>query len=270
MGGGATADVEPVRTLGLCCAMPFLPRRLTRSCVAPLSILALVTCTVSATSLAQRPAAAPSGYKDLAELLQRLPNAAPPALDEQRALWLGALPLSCLDQRQPVPGERRNGTGRGGAAAANSGAGYFWRATYRLISDHDRVRAFWGCSDWHSAVASTWVAVHVLASYRDSPLRDLTREELAAHLGRSNLDGELAFFHDVAALRLAAPPAGRAPLVARRFGRRTLGGERAAARHIPGASVDDVPRHAPYARANRRAPQHRHGDGQCFRLLSRL
>src|SRR5215831_5550095 len=191
----------------------------------------LATIAVALPLSAQRgPAGADSAlradYRNLDELLAKLPSVTPPALDEAHALWLGALPLSCLDRLQPRPG--RGGAARGAANAAsdsssriarrdtnsadsawrgggragggaNNGAGYFWVATYSLVPDHDRLRAFWGCSDWHSAVASTWVAVRVLKSYPNSTLRELTREKLNAHLGKSNLDGEIDFFRAVAA-----------------------------------------------------------------------
>src|SRR5262245_35346645 len=188
-------------------------------------------------------------YKDLGELLAKLPivTLPPPPLDEAHALWLGALPLSCLDRLQPRPGrggaarganptsdslnraaQRDSNTadsaGRGGGRAgrggggANNAAGYFWVATYSLVSDHDRLRAFWGCSDWHSAVASTWVAVRVLKSYPNSTLRELTREKLNAHLGKSNLDGEIKFFHDAAAAINPIPSANQTGLFERPYG----------------------------------------------------
>src|SRR5262245_52003417 len=187
-------------------------------------------------------------YKDLGELLAKLPIVASPPFDEARALWLGALPLSCLDRLQPRPGRggvarganpatdssnriaRRDTTnadsagrgggraGRGGGGANNGGTGYFWVATYSLVPDHDRLRAFWGCSDWHSAVASTWVAVRVLKSYPNSTLRELAREKLNAHLGKSNLDGEIEFFHDVAAAINPIPSANQTGLFERPYG----------------------------------------------------
>src|SRR5262245_46233171 len=108
-------------------------------------------------------------YRDLSELLSHLPTVAPRPLDEPLALWLGALPLSCLDRLQSRPGGR--GGGRANAATdstrtrpavdsttaaptrgspappapapANTGAGYFWAASYTLMNDHDRLRAFW-------------------------------------------------------------------------------------------------------------------------------
>ena len=160
-------------------------------------------------------------YRDLDELLQKLPNVAPPVFDEERALWLGALPLSCVDRLQSRPGARGGGArgaaagdaspargtadagnsaGRGSgtrgapAIATNSGSGYFWIPSYSLIQDHDRYRAFWGCTDWHSAVSSMWVTVRLLKSFPNSTLKELAREKLNAHLGKANIEGELAFF----------------------------------------------------------------------------
>lgn len=166
-------------------------------------------------SRAQRPAgradtaAMRPDLPNLAALAATLPNITPTPFDEQRALWLGALPLSCLDRLQPRPSAR----GR-----ANSGTGYFWGASYSLVPDHDRLRAFWGCNDWHSAVASTWVAVRTLKTYPNSVLRELTREKLNAHLGRSNLEGEIGFFRATAAAINPIPSANQTGLFERPYG----------------------------------------------------
>jgi len=185
-------------------------------------------------------------YRDLSELLVHLPAVAPRPFDESLALWLGALPLSCLDRLQPRPGGRGggranaspptdSGRGRGATAAdstsstpppargaapagANNGAGYFWVASYTLMSDHDRLRAFWGCNDWHSAVSSTWAALRLLQRYPNTTLRDLTREKLNAHLGRANLDGELSFFRATAEAVNPIPSANQTGLFERPYG----------------------------------------------------
>ncbi|MGH7620437.1 MAG: DUF2891 family protein, partial [Gemmatimonadaceae bacterium] len=180
-------------------------------------------------------------YRDLAELLQKLPVVTAPALDEARALWLAALPMSCLDRLQPRPGRgsgranvaaetsgtrggRGDSTGRGGGratggpAASNAGAGYFWAPTYSLVPDHDRVRAFWGCTDWHSAVASTWVTARLLERYPASALHELEREKLNAHLGKSNLEGEFAFFKTTASAINPIPSANQTGLFERPYG----------------------------------------------------
>ena len=38
--------------------------------------------------------------------------------------------------------------------------------------------AFYGCTDWHSAVNSTWAMVKVLKDFPDAPLGGLIREKL--------------------------------------------------------------------------------------------
>jgi len=207
---------------------------------------------VGRSALAQRPTSRADSvplradYRDLNELLQKIPNVTAPSLDEPRALWLGALPLSCLDRLQTRPGGRGGGRanqpagdssnrtvrdtsadsaarGRGGVrgaaqAGANTGAGYFWVPTYKLVADHDRIRAFWGCNDWHSAVGSTWVTVRLLKSHPNSALRELAREKLNAHLGKSNLDGEIEFFRATAAAINPIPSASQTGLFERPYG----------------------------------------------------
>jgi hypothetical protein len=175
----------------------------------------------SAQQTPARPAsAARREFRDLGELLAHLPDVPPPAFDEQRALWLGSLPLACLDRLQSAPGRAGGGNrgatvpadttgGRGGAADSTgrggrggptggrgnaSGADYFWVTTYQLIPDHKRTRAFWGCTDWHSAVSSMWVTARLARDYPRFGLRELAREKLNDHLGASNLAGELTFF----------------------------------------------------------------------------
>jgi len=215
------------------------------------TILALVFASRSAAaqqSPARDTTPLRADYRDLGELLQKLPNVSPPTLDETHALWLGALPLACLDRLQARPGGRAGGrgnatidtsaarvgsgavdsSGRGGAPraltatgpgpGANSGAGYFWTPTYSLVPDHDRLRAFWGCNDWHSAVGSTWVTVRLLKLFPHTALRELAREKLNAHLGKSNLEGEVEFFHAVAAAINPIPSASQQGLFERPYG----------------------------------------------------
>jgi hypothetical protein len=182
-------------------------------------------------------------YRDLDELLQNIPNIAAPVLDESRALWLGTVPLGCLDRLQSRPGRGggagrgiattdstaargrgstdstgRAGAGRGAGGGTNSGAGYLWVATYTLMNDHDRLRAFWGCTDWHSAVASTWVTVRLLQAFPKSALEELAREKLNAHLGKSNIDGEVEFFRATAAAINPIPSANQTGLFERPYG----------------------------------------------------
>lgn len=199
--------------------------------------VAIAALTLTSSVLAQRPdTTLRADYKDIADLLQNIPNVAPPTFDEARALWLGALPLSCLDRLQPRPGggrgrantptdtnARPDSTGRGARptvaqAGNNTGAGYFWVPTYSLVRDHNRLRAFWGCNDWHSAVASTWAAVRLQKSHANATLRELTREKLNAHLGKSNLEGEIEFFTATAKAINPIPSASQTGLFERPYG----------------------------------------------------
>ncbi|HTE45742.1 MAG TPA: DUF2891 family protein, partial [Gemmatimonadaceae bacterium] len=218
-----------------------------KSGLAAVCVAWIALACVARTVVAQQPPARDTvplraDYRDLTELLQKLPSVTVPAFDEARALWLGVLPLACLDRLQSRPASRgagRAGTpvdsllGRGsgapdsanrsvapraGGPAANNGAGYFWVPTYSLVPDHDRLRAFWGCNDWHSAVGSTWVAVRLLRTFPNTALRELTREKLNAHLGESNLEGEFAFFKVTAAAINPIPSASQTGLFERPYG----------------------------------------------------
>jgi hypothetical protein len=126
------------------------------------------------------PPPAPPEYHDLDALLASLPAATPPTLDEPRAHWLVALPLACLDQLQARPTSRP----------------YFWDATFKPVDGYDKNRAFYGCNDWHSAVNATWTVVKLLKQFPALPEGQLIREKLNDHLGKSNFDGELAYFKD--------------------------------------------------------------------------
>jgi hypothetical protein len=108
-----------------------------------------------------------------------LPQATIKPLDPTSALLFSALPLSCLDDLQPRPTANRP---------------YFWQPTYRTVDGYERTRAFYGCNDWSTAVSATWTLVTLLKKYPDLSSGELIREKLTAHLGRENLDGELAYF----------------------------------------------------------------------------
>jgi len=131
--------------------------------------------TVRETSAEPRPIA-----KDMEAFIQALPDVEPPRWDENRALELVAFPLSCIDRAQKRPEEK----------------GYLYQATYDLRSDYEGSLAFYGCSDWHSAVNSIWTMVKVLKDFPNMRISKLIREKLINHLSKKNLEGELAFFRD--------------------------------------------------------------------------
>lgn len=118
-------------------------------------------------------------FKDLNGLMASLPAAKVVPLDPTSALLFSALPLACVDDLQPRPGATRP---------------YFWQPTYRTIDDYARTRSFWGCNDWPTAVGATWTMVSLLKKYPELPSGELIREKLTDHLGRQNLEGELAYF----------------------------------------------------------------------------
>ena len=140
---------------------------------------------------AQKPATGGPGAPappTLDVLLKSLPVVAAPVLDEPRAEWLVTVPLACLDELQPRPATRP----------------YFWEATFHPVDGYDKIRAFYGCNDWHSAVNATWTLAVVLKRLPDLPVGRLIREKLADHLGKTNLDGELAFFKEAGAFGFSA------------------------------------------------------------------
>jgi hypothetical protein len=201
---------------------------------------------------AQRPAARDArsdsiplraDYRDIRELLDKLPNVAPPKFDRSDAVALGAIQLACLDRLQPrvpqrpgdrdSPGEADSSAATDSASVADSsssadssrtppsnnrGEGYFWVTSYRLTPSYNQTRAFWGCSDWHSAVSSTWATAFLLEEHPGSSLQELSREKLADHLGASNLKGELAFFHAAAESINPIPFSGQRGLFERPYG----------------------------------------------------
>jgi hypothetical protein len=117
-------------------------------------------------ALAQRPAPAASS---------------PPLLfDRETAQWLVTLPLGCIDKLHDPPKSK----------------GYIYEATVVLKPDFAKTRAFYGCSDWHSAVNSTWTMIKVLKAFPDVRVARLIREKLEQHLSADALNGEVAFFSE--------------------------------------------------------------------------
>jgi hypothetical protein len=229
-------------------ALPTRYRRMARRVARSAGAIALFS-SAAWPAAAQRPRPGadsvplPADYRDLGELLEKLPNIAPPTFDEAQAAALGAIQLSCLDRLQPPvpprPGARRTATDADSAArgdnggrdaratasdsaraapANNRGEGYFWVTTYRLVPRNNQTRAFWGCSDWHSAVSATWATAYLLRHFPNSSLQDISREKLADHLGASNLRGELDFFHAAAASINPIPFSGQRGLFERPYG----------------------------------------------------
>lgn len=102
----------------------------------------------------------------------------PLVFDRPTAMWLSTLPLACLDKLHEPPRSR----------------GYLYEASVTLRPDFYKTRSFYGCSDWHSAVISTWTLVRVVKTFPDLPIAMLVREKLNEHLAPDAIKGEVAFF----------------------------------------------------------------------------
>jgi hypothetical protein len=126
---------------------------------------------------------------DTEEFMKSLPDVEPPAWNEKRATELVALPLSCVDRLHKQSRDR----------------GYLYERSYALDTGYENSLSFYGCSDWHSAVNSTWTMVKVLKEFPDMWLGALIREKLENHLSEKSLAGELEFFEEVASRRFERP-----------------------------------------------------------------
>jgi hypothetical protein len=111
---------------------------------------------------------------------EQAPASPPPVFDRNTALWLVTLPLACIDKLHEPP----------------RGRGYIYEVSAVLRPDFHKTRAFYGCSDWHSAVNSTWAMVKVLRTFPDIPVGRLIREKLKEHLSEDAIKGEFAFFSE--------------------------------------------------------------------------
>ena len=140
-------------------------------------LFCLAAALAPATSASGRQANATPPTLPLQTMLAALPNAKAPVLDNTQALWLATMPLSCIDHPQAQPRTR----------------GYVWEATYRPPDDYQKTLAFYGCYDWHSSVNSIWTLVRLLKGFPDLPVAGVVRQKLDKHLGKSNIEGELAY-----------------------------------------------------------------------------
>jgi hypothetical protein len=120
----------------------------------------------------------PVEFHDLQSFFASLPVVEPGRLDGKNTIWLAAMPLSCMDHPHNHP----------------SPAPYLWEVSYTPVQDHETTRAFYGCSDWHSAVNSAWTLVKLLKLTPNLPTGPAIRQKLNEHFGASNMLGDLEFF----------------------------------------------------------------------------
>jgi hypothetical protein len=121
----------------------------------------------------------------LAQYAKSLPDVKPPVYDEVERLALAANPLGCEDHpHAPGPG------GGGGRPQ------YLWQREGKpqIMQDYEHNHAFFGCLDWHSGVNSMWMMVSLIKQDPKISLAPAIRTTLNAHLEKSNIDGEMAFY----------------------------------------------------------------------------
>jgi hypothetical protein len=144
---------------------------------------------VSEESVAEVTTQPEGGTGDTGEFIKTLPDVELPAWNEKRATELVALPLSCVDRLHKQSRDK----------------GYLYERSYALDTGYEDSLSFYGCSDWHSAVNSTWTMVKILKEFPDMWLGALIREKLGNHLSEKSLAGELHFFEEVASRRFERP-----------------------------------------------------------------
>src|SRR5215471_19570914 len=81
--------------------------------------------------------------KDLTAYFGSLPPAEIPAFTSERAMALVAMPLACVDHPHSLPEQRTD---------------YLWINDVKphMLDTYATTRAFYGCSDWHSAFFFKW------------------------------------------------------------------------------------------------------------------
>jgi Protein of unknown function (DUF2891) len=137
--------------------------------------LVLFMLTAATMSVAQN-----SDPAKVAEYARTLPVAAAPVFDEQKKEMLASLAISCADHPQENTGTRNN---------------YLWSYEKMpvILENYDRNRAFYGCSNWHDAVADTWMMMSLLRQDPKIALGSDIKDIATTHFRKGNMDGEMAF-----------------------------------------------------------------------------
>jgi hypothetical protein len=117
-------------------------------------------------------------FPDLKSFAASLPAVVATPLDATSALWLSTMPLACVSR----PHNRPNNVP------------YLWLMTYAPVASFETTRSFYGCSDWHSSVNSTWTLVRLLKMFPNMPSAPAIRQKLNENLGATNIAGEVEFF----------------------------------------------------------------------------
>jgi hypothetical protein len=118
------------------------------------------------------------------QYLKTLPPTPAPVFDETRREALAASSIGCVDRPAEAPINRNN---------------YLWQYAKppQILDSYDKNRAFLGCTDWHSAVGSTWMLVSLIKQDPSITLGSDIKDLTTNHFKKTNMDGEYAFFNDL-------------------------------------------------------------------------
>ncbi|HTV53482.1 MAG TPA: DUF2891 family protein [Terriglobia bacterium] len=127
-------------------------------------------------------AAQTSDSAKVSAYLKSLPAATPPGFDEARQEALATSAILCADHPQEAPINRNS---------------YLWRYEKQpqILDGYDRNRAFFGCGNWHDAVASIWMLMSTLNQNPKIALASDIKDIATTHFRKGNMDGELQFFN---------------------------------------------------------------------------
>jgi hypothetical protein len=142
----------------------------------------ILSCTLALCFVGSTLAAQTSDPAKVSAYLKTLPTQPAMAFDEARREQLAASGISCSDHPQEAPVNRND---------------YLWLYTKQpqILDGYDKSRAFFGCANWHDAVATVWM---LMATLREEPKISLAsdiKDIATTHFRKANIDGEYAFFN---------------------------------------------------------------------------
>jgi hypothetical protein len=139
-------------------------------------------CIAGAASLIAQNVAQNSDSAKVSAYLKTLPEATAPAFDEAKREMLATSAILCSDHPQEAPANRNN---------------YLWQyqKTPEILDKYDHNRSFFGCANWHDAVASVWTMMSTLKQDPKISLASDIKDIAKTHFRKTNMDGEVEFFN---------------------------------------------------------------------------
>lgn len=120
----------------------------------------------------------------IAAYAAKLPPPEAPVYDEGSRETLAASAISCTDRPEEEPLNRN---------------AYLWQYVKpaTLPEGYDKSKAFFGCTDWHSAAGSIWMLLSLLKQDPKLGVASDIKDIDTNHFKKTNMDGEFAFFNDL-------------------------------------------------------------------------